>query len=109
MSEKGKPSERVGRKATGLSTEPLGIRSQGCRANTMPPHRLCTAHGLEEGTHDLLLESIQADFFHSFTACRSDSLPRRSHSRSAYFDLDGHLHQRRRLQDRAQDRHLWYL
>ena len=30
---KGKPSERVGRKATGLSPELCGIRSQGCRAN----------------------------------------------------------------------------
>jgi hypothetical protein len=32
--EKGKPSERAGRKATGLS--PLRIRQQGCQADTAP-------------------------------------------------------------------------
>ena len=34
--EKGKPLERVGRKATGLNPEDLGTWRQGCQANTAP-------------------------------------------------------------------------
>jgi hypothetical protein len=36
LPEKDKPSERVGRKATGLSFAPRGIWQQGCQASAVP-------------------------------------------------------------------------